>query len=67
MKILLTLLICAGSVFAQQIGNPTTQQGVLPPRGTYAIRNARIVTVSIETMKVVDGLPALEILARDVR
>ena len=46
MKILLTLLICAGSVFAQQIGNPTTQQGVLPPRGTFAIRNARIVTVS---------------------
>jgi len=46
MKILLTLLICAGSVLAQQIGNPTTQQGVLPPRGTYAIRNARIVTVS---------------------
>ena len=32
--------------FAQQIGNPTTQQGVLPPRGTYAIRNARIITVS---------------------
>ena len=31
---------------AQQIGNPTTQQGVLPPRGTFVIRNARIVTVS---------------------
>jgi imidazolonepropionase-like amidohydrolase len=50
MKILLpllcALLICAGSVVAQQIGNPTTQQGVLPPRGTFAIRNARIVTVS---------------------
>ena len=46
MKLLLTLLICAGSVVAQQIGNPTTQQGVLPPRGTFAIRNARIVTVS---------------------
>jgi imidazolonepropionase-like amidohydrolase len=46
MKILLTLLICAGSVVAQQIGNPTTQQGVLPPRGTFAIRNARIVTVT---------------------
>jgi imidazolonepropionase-like amidohydrolase len=46
MKILLTLLIWAGSVFAQQIGNPTTQQGVLPPRGTFAIRNARIVTVT---------------------
>src|SRR6185295_17946831 len=46
MKILLTLILCAGSVFAQQIGNPTTQQGVLPPRGTFAIRNARIVTVS---------------------
>jgi len=46
MKIILALLICAGSAFAQQIGNPTTQQGVLPPRGTFAIRNARIVTVS---------------------
>ena len=45
-KILLTLILCAGSAFAQQIGNPTTQQGVLPPRGTFAIRNARIVTVS---------------------
>ncbi len=32
--------------FAQQIGNPTTQQGVIPPRGTFVIRNARIVTVS---------------------
>jgi imidazolonepropionase-like amidohydrolase len=31
---------------AQQIGNPTAQQGVIPPRGTFAIRNARIVTVS---------------------
>ena len=45
-RTLLALVICAGSVVAQQIGNPTTQQGVLPPRGTYAIRNARIVTVS---------------------
>ena len=34
------------SVLGQQIGNPTTQQGVIPPRGTFAIRNARIVTVS---------------------
>jgi imidazolonepropionase-like amidohydrolase len=31
---------------AQQIGNPTLQQGVTAPRGIYAIRNARIVTVS---------------------
>ena len=50
MKILITiLLICVpGSVpvWAQQIGNPTTQQGVVPARGTFAIRNARIVTVS---------------------
>ncbi|HEX3184457.1 MAG TPA: amidohydrolase family protein [Pyrinomonadaceae bacterium] len=50
MKILLTIvLICVpGSVpvWAQQIGNPTTQQGVIPARGTFAIRNARIVTVS---------------------
>jgi imidazolonepropionase-like amidohydrolase len=46
MRILLTLILFAGSALAQQIGNPTTQQGVLPPRGTFAIRNARIVTVS---------------------
>jgi imidazolonepropionase-like amidohydrolase len=39
-------VICGGSALAQQIGNPTAQEGVLPPRGTYAIRNARIVTVS---------------------
>jgi imidazolonepropionase-like amidohydrolase len=46
MRILAALLICASSVVAQQIGNTTTQQGVIPPRGTLAIRNARIVTVS---------------------
>src|SRR5829696_3882933 len=45
-RILLALVICTTSVFAQQIGNPTAQQGVLPPRGTIAIRNARVVTVS---------------------
>jgi imidazolonepropionase-like amidohydrolase len=38
--------VCGNSTMAQQIGNPTAQEGVLPPRGTYAIRNARIVTVS---------------------
>jgi len=38
--------ICGQAVMAQQIGSPTTQQGVLPPRGVFAIRNARIVTVS---------------------
>src|SRR5262245_41701509 len=31
---------------AQQIGYPTAQEGVTPPRGTFVIRNARIVTVS---------------------
>jgi imidazolonepropionase-like amidohydrolase len=46
MRTLLALLLLAGSVAAQQIGSPTTQQGVIPPRGTFAIRNARIVTVS---------------------
>ena len=46
MKILIAVLLCSGAVLAQQIGNPTTQQGVIPPRGTFAIRNARIVTVS---------------------
>ncbi|HSE16802.1 MAG TPA: amidohydrolase family protein [Pyrinomonadaceae bacterium] len=45
-KTIIALILFTGSVFAQQIGNPTTQQGVLPPRGAYAIRNARIVTVS---------------------
>src|SRR5678809_1428911 len=46
MKTIILLIVCAGAVVAQQIGNPTTQQGVIPPRGTFAIRNARIVTVS---------------------
>ncbi|HEY2962540.1 MAG TPA: amidohydrolase family protein [Pyrinomonadaceae bacterium] len=38
--------ICGGITAAQQIGNPTMQDGVMPPRGVFAIRNARIVTVS---------------------
>lgn len=45
-KGLFLLLILGLPVSAQQIGDPTTQQGVLPPQGTYVIRNARIVTVS---------------------
>ena len=43
--IFMVLSFCATAV-AQQIGEPTLQQGVLPPRGTFIIRNARIVTVS---------------------
>src|SRR4051812_31339109 len=31
---------------AQQVNNVTYQEGVLPDQGTYAIKNARIVTVS---------------------
>ena len=46
MRSLVALLICANVALAQQIGSPTTQQGVFPPRGVFAIRNARIVTVS---------------------
>ena len=46
MRILIALILLASPVFAQQIGNPTAQQGVIPPRGVFAIRNARIVTVS---------------------
>ena len=46
MRLLILLLLCTGSVFAQQIGNPTMQEGVIPARGVFAIRNARIVTVS---------------------
>ena len=45
-RTLLVLVICATSLFAQQIGNPTAQEGVMPPRGTIAIRNAKIVTVT---------------------
>lgn len=40
------LLVAALSAPAQQIGNPTLQQGVAINRGIYAIRNARIIPVS---------------------
>ena len=46
MKTLLALILLASPALAQQIGYPTAQEGVIPPRGTFAIRNARIVTVS---------------------
>ena len=46
MKILLIICLLCVPAFAQQIGNPTMQDGVVPPRGVFAIRNARIVTVS---------------------
>lgn len=39
-------LICTNIVLGQQIGNSAAEDGVLPPQGTYVIRNARIVTVS---------------------
>src|SRR3989442_11474430 len=42
----LTVLVAATAIAAQQIGNPTTQQGITGERGVYVIRNARIVTVS---------------------
>lgn len=45
-SLLLLLIACSTLVSAQQIGNPTTQSGVSFPRGTFAIRNARVVTVS---------------------
>src|ERR1051325_8190587 len=45
MRILAVIILFTVSVLAQQIGNPTAQQGVMPARGTFAIRNARIVTV----------------------
>ncbi len=43
---LVALTLCCGQAVGQQIGNPTNQHGVSFPRGVYAIRNARIVTVS---------------------
>jgi imidazolonepropionase-like amidohydrolase len=39
-------LLVAPVVIAQQTGNPPAQEGVMPPRGTFVIRNAHIVTVS---------------------
>ena len=44
--IFIFFLICTNSALGQQIGNSAAQDGVLPPQGTYVIRNARIVTVS---------------------
>jgi imidazolonepropionase-like amidohydrolase len=41
--IFVIVLVCAKGVLGQQTA---IQDGVLPPRGTYVIRNARIVTVS---------------------
>ena len=46
----LSLLFTTASV-AQQTGNPTTQHGVSFPRGVYAIRNARVITVSGPTIE----------------
>jgi imidazolonepropionase-like amidohydrolase len=40
------LLLMAIPAVAQQIGNPPAEQGVTFPRGTYVIRNARIVTLA---------------------
>src|SRR4029453_12457865 len=45
-KICFVVLALATAATAQQMGNPTTQQGVTPQGGTYVIRNARIITVS---------------------
>ncbi|PYS61051.1 MAG: hypothetical protein DMF74_17110, partial [Acidobacteria bacterium] len=42
----LIVLVAATAIAAQQIGNPTTQQGVTGLRGVYVIRNAHIITVS---------------------
>jgi len=48
-QILGSIMIALVSVFAvpaQQIGNPTTQQGITGARGVFVIRNARIITVT---------------------
>ena len=41
-----TAFTFAAVVVSQQIGYPAAQEGVTPPRGTFVIRNAHIVTVS---------------------
>src|SRR4029453_4705163 len=40
------LMFAGSTTLAQQIGSSTLQQGVLPARGVFVIRNAHIVTVS---------------------
>ncbi len=40
------ILLLNSIIFGQQPLTPTTQSGVMPARGTFVIRNARIVTVS---------------------
>lgn len=45
-RVFFVVLALATAATAQQMGNPTTQQGVTPQRGTYVIRNAHIITVS---------------------
>lgn len=40
------ILLINSIIFAQQPLTPTTQSGLMPARGTFVIRNARIVTVS---------------------
>src|SRR2546429_2245686 len=42
----LIVLVAATAIAAQQIGNPTMQQGITGMRGVFIIRNAHIVTVS---------------------
>src|SRR5438045_7696678 len=42
----LIVLVAATAIAAQQIGNPTIQQGITGARGVYIIRNAHIITVS---------------------
>ena len=46
LAVCIALVAIITTSLAQQIGNPATQFGVSIPRGIYAIRNARIVTVS---------------------
>jgi imidazolonepropionase-like amidohydrolase len=46
LSVLSLILIAGGMSLAQQIGNPTVQQGIAGRRGTFVIRNAHIVTVS---------------------
>jgi imidazolonepropionase-like amidohydrolase len=46
LKLSLVLFTSALLTSAQQIGVPTDQHGVNPPRGTYVIRNAHIVPVT---------------------
>src|SRR2546426_1204313 len=53
----LIVLVAATAIAAQQIGNPTTQQGVTGLRGVYVIRSAHIGVTRVDGVTSVVSMP----------